>query len=298
MDNCIFHMCGALGDELNLFRNCLLDLLHKKHITNDVVIYCQSGRKFLYENIFHNIISHDECPKEKIVEFVSNMRNKDFIFIDFPDFLLWPWRDCWEYYGGYENMLSVDFETFRDNIFGYKKINYYNHSCHNEEFKDLVTNINYLSILPVFNDKKYIAYHHRFKNEGAWDQSDEKLNKILSMQDKFNIVVTSYKDLSHITNDKVYYTNNLKEFASFIHNENCLAVVSVWSGGGILGSYCSNSKIFMYFDQCQLQYNQFIEQGNVDNYIASENGYDFCHFTVADRKFIKEEDLELILNEL
>ena len=297
MDNCIFYMSRDLGDELNLFRNCLLDLLHKKHITNDVVIYCQSGRKFLYENIFHNIISHEECPMELISEFASKKVNNDCKFIKFSDFLLWPGKAC-EIYGGYENFCSLNFDIASENIFGYKKRNYYNDGNFSKEFKDLVTNINYLSILPVFNDKKYIAYHHRFKNEGAWDQSDEKLNKILSMQDKFNIVITSYKDLSHITNDKVYYTNNLKEFASFIHNENCLAVVSVWSGGGILGSYCSNSKIFMYFDQCQLQYNQFIEQGNVDNYIASENGYDFCHFTVADRKFIKEEDLELILNEL
>lgn len=291
MDNCIFFMCGALGDEINLFRNCLLDLLHKKHITKDVVIYCESGRKFLYENIFHNILLHEECPREKTSEMAFKMLNKECIFIDFFNFFLWPGR-AWEIYGGYEKFCTLNFYVTTNNIFGYKKINYYNDSNRNQEFKNLVTNINYLPILPAFNDKKYIAYHHRFKNEGSWDQPDDKLNKILRLQNKFNIVITSYKDLSHITNDKVYYTKNLKEFASFIHSDNCLALISVWSGGGILGSYCNNSKILMYFDKCQSQYNQFITQGNVDNYIKSENGYDFCHFTDADRKFIKEEDLE------
>jgi hypothetical protein len=82
----------------------------------------------------------------------------------------------------------------------------------------------------------------------------------------------------------------LKEFATFIHNDNCIALISVWSGGGQIGGFCNNTKTIMFFDKCQAQYDYFMKNGNVDNYINSENGFDFCHFTETNRIFIKEED--------
>lgn len=46
MDNIIFNVCGALGDEMSMTRNCILDLLNNNYITNDVVIYCVKDRNF------------------------------------------------------------------------------------------------------------------------------------------------------------------------------------------------------------------------------------------------------------
>ena len=60
------------------------------------------------------------------------------------------------------------------------KQNYYNNLKHSDEFKKMVNNINYLEILPRFNNELFFVYHHRVKNDNMWDQTDDTLNIILS----------------------------------------------------------------------------------------------------------------------
>jgi len=59
-----------------------------------------------------------------------------------------------------------------------------------------------------------------------------------------------------------------------------------------LASYCSNAntKLIMYFDECQLQYNDCINN-NLDKWINSENAFDFAQFTDVNRIFINKSDL-------
>ena len=160
----------------------------------------------------------------------------------------------------------------------------------------MVTNINYLDELPAFNNEKFIVYHHRIKNTNSeWDQTDEKLNTILKLKEKYNIVIFSQVDYSYLQEPKVYTTlgntvTGLKEFASFIHSENCIALLSVWSGGGQIGSYCNNTKIIMYFDKNHNQVDK--TEDSLEKYINSENGFDFCHFTDSKRIFIKEKEFD------
>jgi hypothetical protein len=71
-DNIIFCVGGgALGDEMSMTRNCILDLLYNNYITKDVVIYCNKDRSFLYENIFCNIFYTEEYTVEKLKETVN-----------------------------------------------------------------------------------------------------------------------------------------------------------------------------------------------------------------------------------
>jgi hypothetical protein len=89
----------------------------------------------------------------------------------------------------------------------------------------------------------------------------------------------------------------LKEYASFIHSKNCLAVISVWSGGGQLASYCSsaNTKLIMYFDKCQ---EECLKKELLYKWINSENAFDFAEFTDVKRFFIKKCNLEKYLKHI
>jgi hypothetical protein len=294
MDNIIFDTCkSCLGDEMSMTRNYILDLLINNYITNDVVIYCVKDRNFLYENIFTNIFYHEDFTLETVKLKCLEKFGKEFTIVVPNNIIVWPGALWTKYGGSYENILDKKICITNNNIFNYHKINYYNSKNHSDEFKKLVTNINYLEVLPKFNNETFIVYHHRFKNDGSWDSNDSHLNNILNNQNNYNIVIFSQSDLDYLNcNQKVYFTKNLKEYASFIHSKNCLAVISVWSGGGQLASYCSNAntKLIMYFDKCQGFYS-----GCNEECINSENAFDYAQFTDVKRIFIKESDLEKYL---
>ena len=282
---------------MSMTRNCVLDLLNNNYITKNVVIYCCKDRNFLYENIFTNIFYHEDFTVETVKSKCLENFGKEFTVIASNDLFINPCT-LWNEYGSYENILDKKICVTNSNIFNYHKINYYNSKNHSDEFKKLVTNINYLEVLPKFNNENFIVYHNRVKNDGAWDSKDSELNIILNNQNNHNIVIFSQSDLDYLNcNQKVFFTKNLKEYASFIHSNNCLAVISVWSGGGQLASYCSNAntKLIMYFDKCQLKCNDGINN-NLDRWINSENAFDFAQFTDVKRIFIKESVLENNLN--
>lgn len=310
MDNIIFYINNiGLGDELHFERPMILDLLEKNLITTEIVIVCFKDRKFLYENIFNNIFFVEDYEKvQDICPAISKLFGKEYIFQTATDVLHHP-GSLWNYFGGITGMLYANvYVTNNKNIFNYVKINYYNNNNISEKFRSLILNINYLDELPAFNGEKFIVYHHRDKRDGAWDQSEDKLNHILKLQDKYNIVIfhannyVNDKNIkvelvnryTHLNNKRIYTTNNLKEYASFIHSDNCIAMISVWSGGSQICGFCNNTKAIVHFDRRQHQIHEFLQNGNVDNYINSENGFDFCCFTKTNRVFIKEEEYECI----
>lgn len=293
MDNIIFNLgIVPLGDELNIFRNLLLDLLYKKHITADIIVCCKRDRVIFYEKIFKNIVFLDDVYSENRETLIQNLKTraletfgKEYQVLFACDMLLWPGIPMTNH--GYENMLDMKFSITSDNIFNYSKINYYNNSNYPIEFKEMVTNINYLDELPAFNNEKFIVYHHRVKNDNMWDQPDEKLKAILKLKEKYNIVICSHVDYSYLREPNVYTITELNEFASFIHSENCIALISVWSGGGQIGSYCNNTKTIMFFDKTQIQVDR--TEDSLKKYIDSENGFDFCHFTDSKKNIYKRK---------
>jgi len=312
MDNIIFSIGrfgeGALGNEFHALRNCILDLLNKNYITKDVVIYCSKDRSFLYENIFTHIFYDEDFSIETVKLKCLEQFGKEFIIIN-NDFCINP-LVSWGIYGDgdYKNVLNKNICITRKNIFNYDRINYFNSKNHSNEFKKLVTNISYLKVLPKFNDETFIVYHHRFKNNVEWDQKKYDLDIILKNQNNHNLVIFSQCDLDYLNcNQKIYFTKNLKEYASFIHSKNCLAVISVWSGGGQLASYCSsaNTKLIMYFEKCQEEclkidkcQEECLTKELLYKWINSENAFDFAQFTDVKRFFIKKYTLEKYLKHI
>lgn len=267
-----------LGDELSMSRNYLLDLLNKNIISNDIYIVVHKDRAFLYENIFNNIIYIHDYDVNSFIDYEK---------IDFFDGIIWPGY-FWDMYHTYQNMLTKE---LKHHLFkNYQKINYYNYGPdYDVKFTNLVTNIKYIDI-PTFQNYKFIVIHHRFKNElNHWDQSESSLInlmiKIKLINVYYKIVIFTHFNFMN-SDDNIYITNNLQEYASYIHHENCIALISVWSGGGQFGQYCCNSKVIMYFDpiQCQGE-NDFIDNKINPIWINSPNAFDFATFTHCQREF-------------
>lgn len=289
MNNIIYYLeSHALGDELHMHRNVLLNLLEKNIITNEIVVYCLSDRKFLYSNIFKNIFCYEGVGNlEEIKNICDSKFNRNFRIVKSFD-ICFPIWEIW-YKVGFTNTLNKNICITKPNIFHFEKINYYNNNNYSDKFKNLVTDINYLPKIPRFDNQKYIVYHHRVKNDNLWDGDDNILESIIKYSCEFNLVIFSQKKIEQIS-EKIYTTSNLQEYATFINNKNCLAIISIWSGGGQMASYCSNSKLIMYFHPSQVQYN--LSDDQLDNiYIKSENAFDFCQFSNVNRKFVAIQDI-------
>lgn len=289
MNNIIYYLePHALGDDLHIHRNILLDLLVKNIFTNEIVVYCLADRSFLYSNIFANTFVYEEVADLDEIKLICDARfNKNFVIIKNSDIYFSIW-EIWQIIKNIHRRLDVDISITKPNFLNFKKINYYNSKNHSSEFKNLVTNMKFLEKISRFSEEKYIVYHHRFKNDNRWDDDDEILKAILNYSDEYNIVLFTQKKVNYNSN-KIYITSNLQEYATYIKNDNCLAIISVWSGGGQMASYCSSSKLLMYFHPMQAQYN--LDQDQLDYFINSENSFDFCQFTDIDRKFVNIQDI-------
>ena len=209
----------------------------------------------------------------------------------FPEIFYHP-CEAWSFGGGFYESLHKNIITTKPNIFNYEKINYYNSKSHSDEFKRLVCNINFLKELPKFNNENFIVYHHRIKKDGVWDSKLKTLQIFLDLLETKKIVIFSQENLNY-EHPNLFVTKNLQEYATFMKSERCLAVFSVWSGGGQFSSYCSgkNTKLFMYFDDIQCQK----VDDKLQEYIDSEMAFDFAQFTDVQRTFIKEEDIKDII---
>lgn len=296
MDNIIYYLeAHALGDEIHMHRNILLDLLDKNIITNQIVIYCLLDRKFLYSNIFDNVYCYEEVGDLDAIKVQCSAEfNKEFVILKNFDICFSIW-EIWQKYHGFANTLNEEICITKPNILNFEKINYYNQGRYTESFKHLVTDIKYLEKIPRFERENYIVYHHRIKNDNLWDGDDQILEAILKYSNRYNIVIFSQKKIN-INNEKIYSTTNPHEYVTFINNANCLAVISIWSGGGQIASYCSNAKLLMYFHPSQVQYN--LSENQLNSYIRSENAFDFCQFTNVDRRFVNIEEIIFNLTDL
>mgnify|MGYP003352815619 CR=1 FL=1 len=80
-----------------------------------------------------------------------------------------------------------------------------------------------------------------------------------------------------------------------MHNINCIALISVWSGGGQLGQYCCNSKVIQYFNSCQIQANDCKDKDKFNLWLQSPNAFDFATFSDCERLFFPSFN-DMILN--
>jgi len=141
----------ALGDEIHMHRNVLLDLLDQNLISDDIIICCLSDRSFLYSNIFKNLIFYEDILDPNNINYITdNKLNIDYNFINNFDVCFSIW-EIWNKYG-YRDVLNQNIFITKKNIFNFNKINYYNNNNYSENFIKLVKNISYLKNLPFFSD--------------------------------------------------------------------------------------------------------------------------------------------------
>ena len=141
MDNIIYYLHPqALGDEIHMYRNILLTLLEKKYITNDIVVYCLEDRRFLYSNIFNNVICYENVANLEEIKLKCDKKfNKNFIILNSFDICFTIW-EIWKQIDKY-GRLDVDITITKPNIFNFEKVNFFNHQNHSVEFRNLVKNI-------------------------------------------------------------------------------------------------------------------------------------------------------------
>jgi hypothetical protein len=196
-------------------------MLIKNKITKNDIIVTMNDRKFLYENIFSNIVDfntarnsgyldHNKYNIINLFEIIVHHNCKDFLKIDY--------------------VLPNKF--YNDDILGYIK------------------NINYLNLNYDFLQKNFIIIHHRYNcNILKLKTIIKKIKEIF--QDIYIIIFHNDKlKINSATTeyDNIFVTDNLQEYACLLKNPNCKLLITEWSGGGQLAQYCSDSNIIIYFD--------------------------------------------------
>ena len=283
--NIIIDLRSLLGDEMSMARNLIIDLIITKNVDNEnLFIYTCKDRKFLYENFIKNIIVSEDILWDDIDLNIF----KKYTFTDIISFPSVVWQIC----GSYKHSLYCKItHPLITELNNYQRINYFANE-QRAEFKKFALDINYIKIKNEIVDKKFILIHHRVKNDGAWDQSISELKELIkNFINKYKIIVFTNDDVQNQFISSAYCTNNLQEYASLMHHTNCVAVISVWSGGGQLGHYCCNSKVIHYYHQIQCHSNEFDNNGKMnDIWLTSPNAFDYATFSNCERYFYKNFD--------
>jgi hypothetical protein len=97
MNNIIYYLeAHALGDEIHMHRNILLNMLEKNIITNEIVIYCLEDRSFLYSNIFKNVYCYRTVGNLEEIKIICDAElNRNHIIIKNNDLCFTIW-EIWQ----------------------------------------------------------------------------------------------------------------------------------------------------------------------------------------------------------
>jgi len=245
----------ALGHEIHLSRFILFDMFYKKYIDdNCIIVTVNEERKFLYNNVFKNIISYNKFTE-------LNINNEQMINI-------WPFMVS----------LKSDIDKYYIDLF--KKQCHYpiENIINNKLSRDidyLLKNINYPEITDCsLNEKKFFMLHHRviFKlfNNNKIDINYDITNKIidfLSENFKDTNIIIFCSDKNIIFKNNVKCVNCIALYASLLKDINCLAIISELSGGGEFAQYCHNNIIYHYtnsYDVYEINSNLQLLQSNLN----------------------------------
>lgn len=253
----------CLGHEIHITRIIVLDMLLQNKINEDDIIVTFDDRKFLYNQIFKNIINY-----------------KNYLELNKDNFIIIPIV----IYNGHYVRKVINIKEF--NIINYTIPD----TFYTEEFKKLCGKIDFLNLYDNldynFINNLFIVIHHRF------NQNIDKLLNILYIIKKINIkiIIFNHQILQlkdKINDNNIIYIDNLQVYASLLNNINCKLFISEWSGGGQLSQYTCNSTILYYFDNYLDHYNPLIDNKDREkNSIISKyigNDYDFKCITNCTR---------------
>lgn len=213
---------SPLGHELHVSRIILLDLLCKGLIdANNVEIYTQRDRVFLYNQIFPNVFSFDQLSEKSSDE-----------VIDLTNYM-------WRFDRTSDNCLQLVEMGYDINTSQYRT----------PSFIELCNRIEYL---PADIDCPFVVIHFRFL-KACYENNRQDLDKIVEWCQTFHegpIVIfwntTDTNDMGTKYSNLIF-TNNLQQYASYMNSKHCSLVISEWSGGGQLSQYTTNAVIYFYF---------------------------------------------------
>ena len=225
----------ALGHEIHISRHLLLDMFNEKYIDpeNDTIVTVSLDRKFLYMNMFKNIISYEDFRLKNI---------DDKYIINLWTFIVSKIEELDKYY-------INDFKkksNYPINNFLYKNIS--------KKYRQLLCNIYYEPIPESFIIKKYFLIHHRtinkkYSNNNIDNNYNYTIQIIKFLMDKFsdiNIIIFSADNTIKFLDLPII--NSLSLYCSLMNNINCVALISEISGGGEIAQYCHNNLICHYYN--------------------------------------------------
>lgn len=247
-----------LGHEIHVGRSIVVDMLCKNALSpqeGDCVMTGLSDRKFLYESLFD--ISHvfdfsmlpgiqlPITPPKTASEYFNIPSSlfkemdifKDFQIINLSQYALPPTYCTFE---TSDEMKEVGYSV-PDFYWTEKYLQLakdFNFSAHNDILKVVPDSI------PI-----YIMIHHRYSAS-----SDNLIKLLISLPlDLPKIIFTS--NISELKNrlrglPNLFFTDDLKVYASLLKDERCKLLISEWSGAGQVGQYTLGPQggIWFYYD--------------------------------------------------
>jgi hypothetical protein len=274
---------SALGHEIHLARWILLDMFNKGYILEKTTIVINNiDRKFLYSNLFNNIISYNDFLK-------MNIDDKNIIKL-FP----------------FSVSKNEDVEqNYIDNL--KNKSNYKIENILYEKISldiNLIKNIDLIKIDNNLYKNDFIMIHHRYINKNLISNNNNsnniiKTQKIIDfINNRYNydiIIFSSDKNIKFNSNkENISYIYDLRKYCSLINNYKCLATISELSGGGEISQYFHNKFIYHY-------YNSYDEE-NIDidlsKYDLKKNLHNEWNLHNCSNAKLRRSTLDNILNYL
>lgn len=178
--------------ELIINRLYLIDLLQQGIVSKSDTIMTLPERKFLYENIFDDVIDYDDkLRKHSKRDLVKETTGK--------------------------NKINIPYMPF------YK---------HYERDKDLIYNINYNDAILNKKLNDFIICVIRLKNSDTRRNLDLDYWKefLSSIQNRYDKIFIFGKGCDKLAKDNIEYIDTLQDYCSYIHHEKCKHIISTISG--------------------------------------------------------------------
>lgn len=225
-----------LGHEIHYVRKLLLLLLHNNYINNNnTIVTIFNDRKFLYSNIFNNVLSWNEFHSLNI--------NDDNEIIDLSSYLTLNFANKMNITDDLNKLLKYS-NINNKSLFD---IDFLNKPCNND-FMKLCCNLNFINLNNIENTfirntikTKFCIIH--IKKENTKTENDIIIEKIINSITDIKIIIFTELDKYTLNENTI---NNLHLYSSLMNHPNCEYVISEWSGGGQMSQYCCNSKIYYY----------------------------------------------------
>ena len=253
--DCIIR-ANTIGHEIHITRPVLLFLLSKNLIsTDDTIVTKDKERFFLYSSIFKNVIEYDSFnPTDKEYYYLTDLNT----LCEGTD--IEPLK--------IEKRFSLLLDVRKNNTFIRSEI--YTNYINKIDYLDLEN----LSYYQKNQDKPFAIVHNRHIMYESYYNTDNNINmtkEIIETLLQLELKVFLFSNVNFEINENVTFINTVDVYASLMHHDNCVAVISEYSGAGQLSQYCHNKDIYYYPNGYPVYKDQLsIDEGNHENNIYSK----------------------------